>query len=101
VTDQNTKISYSDLPRLLAVSMPFVLALAIVLAVVLHLVGYRQRGGAAISSVIAISVGTTLAGAFEEYLRRPSKALWIAAAICYFLVAVVVWARLTGRLPPL
>jgi hypothetical protein len=101
MTDDNTKIGYSDVPRLVAISTPFVLTLGIVLAVVFHILGYRQRGGAAISSLIAISVGMTLAGVFEDHLRRPSKALWIAAAICYVFVAFVVWARLTGRLPPL
>jgi hypothetical protein len=89
----------SATPGLVLLGLPIVLACGVVLTFLFHAVGIRQRSGPALSSLITIIVGTRMLFVFQDRFRNPSGRLLIAGMVSFVVVAVIIWARLTDRIP--
>lgn len=78
--------SYREVPVIAAISLPFVLLLGEGFAVMLYMLGYRQRSGwPALASVIAIVLGNILVRIFQQQIRKPSRNLKVAAALAWVI----------------
>jgi len=81
------------------VGFPFVAVFALALTGIFYVFGYRYHPGALpIPSLIAVVVGTPFVVGLRER-ARPSIALWYGALACYLILALALWARVTGHLP--
>jgi hypothetical protein len=85
---------------LILLGLPLVLAGGVLLTFLFHAVGIHQRQGPALSSLIAIVVGTRLVLSFQDAFRNPSRRLIICGILAAVLVVVVVGLRLTNVIPP-
>jgi len=93
------KLAVSDIPRLLVVAMPLALAPGALVALLLDVLGYRDRQTQAVYSVVGVSVATLFISVFEDRLRNPSRSVKIAAATGYLILVVLLWARVSHLLP--
>src|SRR2546423_700959 len=97
--DDRRKLTYSEIPGLLAVAMPLVLAPGAGIALLLQLFGYHDRKVQGVFSIAGIFVASLVVFGFEGHLRRPSRLVKVAVAICYVILALLLWARISHLLP--
>src|SRR5262245_25622324 len=85
---------------LILLGLPLVFAGGVILTFLLHAVGIHQREGPALSSLIAIIVGTRVTLAHQDSFRNPSRRLIICGILAAVLVVIVVSLRLADVIPP-
>jgi Ca2+/Na+ antiporter len=93
------RMTYRESFRVAAMAIPFILLAGIVFWVVFRPTLHDQRSDVPVSSIVAIAIASIIVSLFQEHLRRPSRALAWATGICYLLVALLLWARITDHLP--
>lgn len=80
--------------------LPLMAVLAVALALLFRAFGYRPaRGDLEVTSVVVIVIGTRLIILFRDQLSTPSRLLLTLSALGYLIIAALILARLTHRLP--